>query len=204
MARWTVPEPLPFDWQMRDTSSARITVHTLDDGRLEQVIEHAPLPGVTPDMMLWMLRNMGREIEWRGRRCIVYRCWHPIDHIYFEVLGPFGPGCRFRIVETFQARPEYVRDFIYDVPKLDRTGFRLELRRHGVLLGSADEDWEERPDGMVYRVRQIVGFSAPFLRAVNPVVRRGNTAMLTAWLTHNVEEDGNLPHVLPELYIRYA
>jgi hypothetical protein len=73
-----------------------------------------------------------------------------IEHIHFEVLGPFGPGCRFHIVETFQARPEYLRDFVSDVPKLDRTGFRLELRRLGILLGSADEDWDERPDGMDY------------------------------------------------------
>ena len=69
MAKWTIPEPLPFDWTMREKSSARITVRALDDGRLEQVIEHAPLPGVTPEMMLWMLENMGREIEWRGHQC---------------------------------------------------------------------------------------------------------------------------------------
>jgi hypothetical protein len=97
-----------------------------------------------------MLENMRREIEWYGQRCIVYRLWHPIDHIHCEVLVPFGPGCRFRIVETFQTRPEYLQDWVYDVPKLDRTGFRLELRRFGVLLGSSDEGWEERPDGMGY------------------------------------------------------
>jgi hypothetical protein len=58
MATWTVPEPLPYDWEMRDTSSAQITVRTLEDGRLEQVIEHTPLPGVTPEMMLWMLESL--------------------------------------------------------------------------------------------------------------------------------------------------
>jgi hypothetical protein len=40
---------------MSDKSSAKITVRKLDDGRLEQLIEHAPLPSVTPEMMLWML-----------------------------------------------------------------------------------------------------------------------------------------------------
>ena len=154
--------------------------------------------------MLWMLENMGREIEWHGQRCILYRLWHPIDHIHFEVLGPFGPGCRFHIVETFQARPEYLQDVVYDVPRLDRTGFRLELRRLGILVGSADEDWEARPDGMGWRVRQIMGFSAPISRTLNPLVRRRTGAMLEAWLLHNVQEDGNLPHVLPQLYAKYT
>ena len=204
MTKWTIPEPLPFDWEMRDKSSARITVRTLDDGRLEQTIEHAPLPGVTPEMMLWMLENMGREIEWRGQRCILYRCWHPLDHIHFEVLGPFGPGCRFHIVEAFQARPEFLQDFVYDVPKLDRTGFRLEYRRLGFLIGSADEDWEELPNGMGWRVRQIVGMTVPMVKRLNPVLRRRQAAVLEAWLLHNVQEDGNLPHVLPQLYATYA
>jgi hypothetical protein len=204
MARWTIPEPLPIDWTMRDPSSARIAVRTLADGRLEQVVEHAPLPGVTPDMMLWMLANMGREIEWRGRRCLVYRLWHPRDHIHFAVLGAFGPGCRFHIVEAFQARPEYLRDLVYDVPKLDRTGFCLELRVLGQVVGSADEAWDERPEGMGWRVRVVAGLATPGLRALNPVLRRRQAALLAAWRRHNVEEDGNLPHVLPALYARYA
>ena len=204
MAKWTIPEPLPFDWEMRDISSARITVRTLHDGRLEQVIEHAPLPGVTPEMMLWMLANMGREIEWRGQRCLLYRCWHPVDHIHFAVLGPVGPGCRFHIVEAFQGRPEYLQDFVYDVPKLDRTGFRLELRRFGVLLGSADETWEERPGGMGWHVRQVVGMTTPLVRTLNSALLRQKAGMLKAWLVHNVQEDGNLRHVLPDLYARYA
>jgi len=204
VARWKIPEPLPFDWTMRDTASARIGVRELDDGRLEQTIEHAPLPGVKPEMLLWMLEHMGREIEWHGQRCIVYRCWHPLDHIRFEVLGPFGPGCRFHIVEAFQARPEYLQDLVFDVPKLDRSGFRLELRRLGALVVSMDEDWEERPEGMGYRVRQIVGASAPVLRPLSRWVRRRRAAMLAAWRLHNIQEVGNLPHVLPELYARYA
>lgn len=204
MTKWAVPEPLAIDWQMRELSSAKITVRTLGDGRVERTVEHAPLPGVTPEKMLWMLENMGREVEWRGQRCIMYRWWHPIDHIHFQVLGSFGPGCRFHIVETFLGRPEFVRDLVYDVPKLDRTGFRMEARRSGLLLGSADETWEEQPDGMGWHVRTIAGFPGSFLRILNPVMRRQLKPALDAWLLHNVQEDGNLPHVLPELYARYA
>jgi hypothetical protein len=204
MATRTIPEPLPFDWTMRATASAKISVRELEDGRLEQTIEHAPLPGVRPEMLLWMLEHMGQQIEWRGHRCIVYRCWHPIDHIDFEVLGPFGPGCRFHIVEAFQARSEYLMDQVFHVPKLDRTGFRLELRKLGRLVASMDEDWEERPEGMGYRVRQTVGFTTPVLRTLNRTMLRRKRALLDAWLLHNVQEVGSLPHVLPDLYTRYA
>ena len=68
------------------------------------------------------------------------------------MVGPFGPGCRFHIVEAFQARPEFLQDRLFDVPKLDRTGFRLELRRFGVLLAGIDKDGEERLEGMGWRV----------------------------------------------------
>ncbi len=204
MTRWTIPEPLSFDWTMRDLASARITVRELADGRLEQTIEHAPLPGVTPEMMLWMLANMGREIEWRGHRCLIYRCWHPIDHIAFAVLGPFGPGCRFHIVEAFQARHEYLQDRIFAVPRLDRGGFRLELRRLGALVVSMEEDWQERPEGMGYRVRQLVGSTTPLLKPLNRLVHRRQAALLEAWRLHNVQEVGNLPQVLPALYARYV
>ena len=36
MAKWTIPEPLPFDWEMRDLSSARNNVQ--DDGNLPHVL----------------------------------------------------------------------------------------------------------------------------------------------------------------------
>jgi hypothetical protein len=57
---------------------------------------------------------------------------------------------------------------------------------------------------MGYRVCQTVGLTMPALRSLNPLLRRRNAAMLEAWLLHNVQEVGNLPQVLPELYARYA
>jgi hypothetical protein len=203
MAAWTIPDPLAIDWTMRDLSSARVTVRALEDGRTEHLIEHAPLPGVTPETMLWMLEHMGDTIEWRGQKLVMYRCWHPTDHIHFQVLGPFGPGCRFHIVEAFQGRPEYLRDQVYDVPKLDRTGFRLEIRRAGMLVGRADEEWSELPGGMGWTVKLTAGLSTPVVRSLNPLVRRRTAGFLDAWHLHNVQEDGNLPHVLPELYRQY-
>jgi hypothetical protein len=102
MAKVKIPDPIPIDWKMRNLSTAKVTVRELEDGRFEQTIEHAPLPGIKPEMMLWMLENMGRVLEWRDHRAITYRYWHPTDHILFERIGPFRPGCRFHIIEAFQ------------------------------------------------------------------------------------------------------
>jgi len=31
MARWTIPEPIPIDWPMRDLSTAKVTVRDLEE-----------------------------------------------------------------------------------------------------------------------------------------------------------------------------
>ena len=206
MPRWRIPEPLPIDWPMRDVASATITVRELDDGRQQRIIEHAPLPGVKPEMMVWFLQNIDRtDLAWRGHRLLAYRYWHPRDHIHFEILGTPGPGCRFHIVEAFQANPRYLVDVVFDVPKLDTTGFRLELRRLGSLIATMDEDFGESPKGMRYRVTMTLGSTAPVVGAITRFVRRRViAAQLDAWHRHNVEEVGNLPHFLPELYAAHA
>jgi hypothetical protein len=206
MARWKIPEPLAIDWKMRDPASANITVRELGDGRQQRIIEHAVLPGVRPEMMLWFLKNIDRtDLEWRGHRLLAYRYWHPRDHIYFKILGPRGPGCRFHIVEAFQANPKYLIDFVFDVPKLDETGFRLEIRRLGSLVVSMDEEFAPVPEGMRYKVTMTLGSTTPGLAALTRFVRRHVIAgQLDAWHQHNVEEVGNLPHFLPELYAAHA
>jgi hypothetical protein len=206
MAKWKIPEPLAIDWQMRDVSSARITVRELDDGRQQRIIQHAPLPGVKPEMMVWFLKNIDRtDLEWRGHRLLAYRYWHPCDHIYFKILGKPGAGCRFHLVEAFQANPKYLIEAVFDVPKLDNSGFRLELRRFGNLIATMDEDFGVTPDGMHYKVTMTLGSTKPIVGAVTRFGRRYVVAkQLDAWHQHNVEEVGNLPHILPDLYAAYG
>jgi len=205
MARWTIPEPIPIDWPMRDLSTAKVTVRDLEDGRQQRIVEHAPLPGVKPHMMLWFLRHLDRYLAWRGMIMLAYRYWHPTDHIFFKILGTPGPGCRFHIVEAFQANPKYLIDITFDVPKLDLTGFRLEFRRLGQIITSLDEEFEDAPEGMRYKVTMTIGSTAPLLRTVTRLVRERFLAQtLDAWHLHNVQEVGNLPHFLPDLYATHA
>jgi len=205
MARWKIPEPIPIDWAMRDLSTARIKVRELEDGREQRTIEHAPLVGVTPHMMLWFLKHIDQDLEWHRMKMIAYRYWHPRDHIFFKIMGEPGPGCRFHIVEAFQANPKYLIDITFDVPKLDLTGFRLEVRRLGHTIMSMDEAFEEIPEGMRYTVTMTLGSTAPALATITRLVRKHFLgARLDAWHRHNVEEVGNLPHFLPELYAAHT
>lgn len=188
---------------MRDVSSARISRRALPDGRLEQVIQHAVLPGMTPELMLWWFSVIDRTVEFRGIRCLAYRLWHPRDHIHFEVRGraadgTVGPGARFRIVEAFGGRPEFLLDEVFRVARLDRTGIRIEIRKAGAVFAALDEDWEPVEGGLRYAVTMRIGASGA-LRVLNPVIHWRRRAALEAWLTHNVEEVGNLPLFLPEL-----
>jgi hypothetical protein len=206
MTTWSIPDPLETGAVLRDPASARITVTRLPDGRRRRVIEHAPLPGVRAPMMVWYLRNVDRtDLAWRGHRCLAYRYWHPRDHIHFRILGKPGPGCRFHIVEAFQANPRYLMDMVFDVPELDETGFRMEVRRLGTVVVGVREDFRDSPQGMLYTVTVTEGTTAPVLGAlVNPLQLRFAKERLDAWHRHNVEEVGNLPVFLPELYDAYG
>src|SRR5712692_5854174 len=151
MAKWKIPEPLQIDWTMRHVSTANLTTHELGDGRRQFILEHAPLPDVRPEMLVWFLKHAASrtDLPWRGHKGVLaYRYWHPFDHVSFQVLGKPGPGCEFRIVEAFQANPKHLSERVYHVPKLDPTGLRLEIHVLGSVVFSSDEDFWESPAGM--------------------------------------------------------
>ncbi len=196
-----IPAPLPFSYASRPRSvqSARITVLPLEGGGLEQRIEHAPLPGVTREMLLWWMHRLGSRVVWEGREVKAYRLWHPRDHIDWSCEGPVRPGCRFHIQEAFGAERRFLVDQAFDVPKLDLSGFRLETGMFGVARLSIDEDWSDSPEGARWintmRLVPIRPLYGPLVRLGRALKRR----MFTAWLTHNVEEVGFVPEFLPAL-----
>src|SRR5579859_1471911 len=143
MSRWSIPAPLELGFATRRRGSATITQEVLDDGRLQTVVTHAPMPGVTPAMCLWFLENVDREVEFHGHRALAYRFWHPRDHIYFKRLGRFGVGDTWHIVEAFGGRREWLLDQHFHVVQLDDSGFTMQVRVP--LLGAAataEERWQ--------------------------------------------------------------
>jgi hypothetical protein len=200
MARWQIPEPVPVDWQMRTLDSARITSEKPADGGFRQVIEHAPLPGITPAMCLWYLERVDTELTWRDRTVLAYRLWHPRDHIFFKRLGTFGAGDRWHIVEAFGADRRFLLDQVFHVTKIDETGFRMEVRRLGRAVLTADEAWRPEPAGLSWTVTMTLHAQPSLLRPVSALITRRAMPILHRWRQHNVEEAGNLPRFLPELY----
>jgi hypothetical protein len=202
MTTWRIPQPVVIGWEMRTPDSAKITAGSLDDGRFRQTVEHAPLPGITPAMCLWYLERLDRTLTWRNQTTLAYRFWHPRDHIFFDRHGSFGPGGRWHIVEAFGADRSFLLDQMFHVTRLGDMGFTMEVRRLGHPVAVIDERWQPGPTGLVWTVEMTVGSTAPGLRAVTRRVVRRRMAFLERWRQHNVEEAGNLPHFLPELYAK--
>ncbi len=207
------PELLPprsIDWEMRPLSSATTAVRTLDDGRLELTIAHAPLPGVSPKMLHWWFRTASETMEWKGQVIPRYLVWHPVDHISLTVVrrskdGTVGPGSRFHIVEAFGGNPDFLVDQIVDVARLDEGGLTLEVGALGRPVMQLAHTFTSEGEGTRYDTRMLHGATG-FLRPVAAVMRRRKfpPEKARAWLKHNVEEVGNLLHFLPALYARAA
>jgi len=197
-----IPRPLEVSYlaKKRGIATAKISVRELDDGRFEQRIEHAPLLGITREMLFWWMHHIGDQVEFEGHRVLAYRLWHPSDHIHWHCDGPIEPGCKFHIVEAFQAQRRYLVDNVFDVPTLTPSGFRLVSRFMEIAQISVDEDWIDVPGGVQWTNTMQLTASIGILQPLVQVGRRFKMDMMTAWLTHNVEEVGFIPEFLPKLF----
>jgi hypothetical protein len=199
---WKIPEPLHVSYatSARAVSSAEISFGEISGGVFQQTIVHATLQGVTRDMLFWWMHHIGDQVEWEGQRVLAYRLWHPRDHIHYQCDGPIQAGCRFRIVEAFGADRRFLIDNVFDVPKLDHSGFRIEARFAGAAIISVDEDWEDVPGGVRWTNTMRLSARNALLKPLVKIGRRVKQETFTAWLKHNVEEVGYIPEFLPQLH----
>jgi hypothetical protein len=195
--RWELPAPLSVSYwaKRRGVATAEIFVERRG-GTLIQRIAHAPLKGITREMLLWWMHHIGDTVDFEGQRVMAYRLWHPADHIHWSSDGPVRPGSRFHIVEAFQRERRFLIDQIFEVPKLDLTGFRLQTRVAGLARLSVDEDWSDGPDGVRWVNTMRLEAPAPLLAIAHRLQRE----RFAAWLPHNVEEVGFVPEFLPAIY----
>jgi hypothetical protein len=208
MPHHAIPPERPHLAPLRPLASARTTQHRLHDGQLVLTIEHATLRGLSPQMLRWWFENIGGTMRHQGRTWPRYLLWHPRDHIHWELAAPAPgggarQGARFRIVEAFDARPEWLVDSTECVERLDDTGITLVRRILGHEVFRLEHRFGEAPGGASYRSRMVVGAARGWLKPVfNGWVRPRvfSDAMGSAWLKHNVEEVGLLEALLPALY----
>lgn len=195
----------PVLYPLRPVESA--TVQFLDGPRRRRrvTIDHRPLNGVTPAMLLDWFTHLGETMSYGGATIDRYLAWHPIDHITWELArtaptGGAGDGARFRMVEAFGGRPEYTIDEVARVEKLDETGIRLVKRIGGLAVFQLEHTWSAAADGAHYVTVMDLGVRSSLLSFVNTVVcQRFPEDKVRAWVRHNIEEVGQLEYLLPQL-----
>ena len=208
-----------YSFEMRSVDSARIYTGIRFDGRLEARIAHAPLRGVTSEMLVWWFENFAdgpdaieddlstRKTARVGDQDVpLYWLWHPIDHFMVKVTKPgskgatgLSEGARVMLKETILETQE-----IYGlIDGMNRDGVHLTLERGPFRVGDLRHTFVDTVDGLEYRSRLIAGSTLPGVgHLLNTVVQKKvfTPAMLECWLQHNVEEVGNFEHFLPALY----
>ena len=206
MAHLPIPPARPVLYPLRAPDTARTSIERFPGHRLRATIDHQPLPGLTPDMLLWWFSHIGGTVTYAGRVLPRYLAWHPVDHIHWELARPdahggTGEGARFRIVEAFGADPHMYVDSTETVEKLDRTGIRLVRRVAGVQILQLEHTWSQGAGRTHYVSVLDVGARGRAFAPVNRYLtqRRFPEAMLAAWIVHNIEEVGVLEHLLPRL-----
>jgi hypothetical protein len=195
----------PVIYPLRAVDTA--TVHCSDHprGRRRITIDHRPLAGITPTMLLDWFTHLGGTIAYGGEIIDRYLAWHPIDHITWELARPApgggaAEGARFRMVEAFGGRPEYKIDEIARVEKLDETGIRLVKRIAGIPVFQLEHTWSAGSGGAHYVTVMDLGVRSAALSPANKFVRRRFPQdKVRAWVKHNIEEVGQLEYLLPQL-----
>lgn len=196
---------LPVLYPLRSVDTATVAFSEFPHRRRRITIDHRPLAGVTPTMLLDWFTHLGGTMTYGGRTVERYHAWHPIDHIRWGLDRPApdggaAEGARFRIVEAFGARPEFRVDVVDRVEKLDETGIRLVQRVCGIPVFQLEHTWSPGSDGTHYVSVMDIGARSRWLAPVNAALcRKFPRAMAQAWVRHNIEEVGQLEHLLPRL-----
>lgn len=198
--------PRPVVYPLRDPGSARWRIHRLSHHRTRVTIDHQPLAGITPAMLLWWFSHIGDVVTYAGHEMSGYLAWHPLDHIRWELARPApgggaGEGARYRIVEAFGRDEGFGIDSVERVEKLDETGIRLVRRVLGVQVFQLEHTWSAGTEGTHYVSVMDLGARSAVATPVNRYLttRVFPPAMAVAWVRHNVEEVGVLEHLLPEV-----
>jgi hypothetical protein len=198
-----IPKARPVLYPLRTVDTATVRYTALPNNRRRITIDHRPLTGITPAMLLDWFRNLGGTMSYGGRVIDRYLAWHPIDHVRWELAraaptGGAGEGARFHMVEAFGGRPEYLVDEVARVEKLDETGIRLVVRVAGVIVFQLEHTWSAGADGAHYVT--VMDLGTRRLSLVNRIVSGHFPEDKTrAWVAHNIEEVGQLEFLLPEL-----
>jgi hypothetical protein len=212
----TMPRPRPVLWPLRDRSSATV-IRARDRHRTTVRIDHDPLRGVTAHMLRWWYGNVPGTMTYAGKQYPRYQVWHPLDHISYDVVAghgtdphtndPVHSGSTLRIREALQRNPDQIIDIRVSVEELAAHRAVIVKRVLGTTIVRLENDFNDAPTGATYRTTLTVGDDTPLARMLlNRVAHRRAfpEGRIEPWITHHIEEVGNLENFLPALYAEQA
>lgn len=203
--------PYDFGWTLRPVSSADVVQTALGDGRLEILINHAPLTGITTEMLEWWFQSFDGIARYKGRSIPAYHLWHPYDHVSvaFDRGGTqlVAPRNTISIQEVFGRDPLYEVNVTAEIHRWDRRGVGFHTDVLGHRISELDHVFTDTSAGVDYRSRLRFGAgNGPLRGLINTMIvaRRFSPALATAWIRHNVEEVGCFVEFLPDLFATRA
>jgi hypothetical protein len=207
MRRTELPPPRPVVWPLRPLSSARHAVEAGDD-RVVVTIDHAPLRGVTAEMLEWWYAHVPGTMAYAGTVYPRYLVWHPLDHVSYEIVGPdpsaaIVPGTKVRIREALGRDLDNVIDISVVVEELGSGRAVIAKRVAGTALVRLENEFETQASSVSYRTRLTIGDETWLARlGLNLIAHRRAfpSRRIEPWIRHHVEEIGNLENFLPALY----
>src|SRR5262245_34162549 len=129
----SLPASRPVLWPLRPQDSARVSRRD-HGGRRIVTIEHAPLAGVTAEMLTWWYGHVPGTMEYAGSAYPRYLVWHPLDHITYEVENQADrvrAGSKLHIVEALGRDPDSVLDIHVTVETLNECSAIISKRIGG-------------------------------------------------------------------------
>jgi hypothetical protein len=192
-------------WPLRPQESASVS-RSDDSGRRIVTIEHAPLPGVTAEMLSWWYGHVPGTMQYAGETYPRYLVWHPLDHISYEVDNksvPVQAGSKLHIVEALGRDPDSVLDIHVTVEAVNGRSAIISRRIAGSAVVRLENEFESTTAGARYVTRMTLGDDTlPGRLLLNRIARTKALPppKLERWIRHHIEEIGNLEHFLPTLF----
>lgn len=203
----TIPPPRPVLWPLRPVESAEHRIADLGGQRVI-TIRHAPLRGVTAEMLQWWYHHVPGTMAYAGAVWPRYLVWHPLDHISYDVVGEATGGrvdrdAELHIVEALGRDPANVLDIRVRVEEIGDGRAMIAKRVLGSGIVRLENEFADSPAGARYETRMRIGDDSRLGRLLlNQIARRRAfpPARVLPWIRHHIEEIGNLENFLPDLF----
>jgi DAPG hydrolase PhiG domain len=207
MAEIEIPAPRPVLWPLRPAASAEHGI-TRRDGQTIITIRHAPLRGVTPEMLGWWYRHVPGMMPYAGRTHPRYLVWHPLDHISYQLTKPgrtggVSPGAHLHITEALHRDPDNLLDIRVAVEEIDEGRAAVARQVLGTSVVRLENEFTAARTGAAYVTRMTIGDDTALgWVLLNRIAHRRAfpPQRIQPWVRHHVEEIGNLENLLPDLF----